>query len=143
MQNILDLKLKLEEQAKMSYANQRQELNRQEQKLELLRTDKRRLEEEGRRLRLNRLSPLSMRENATGIEYMDGLIDRQCLAVRREEAKLEDCRQKLEKVVKERKAQEKLREHAFEQFLRDENAAESKVIDELTSYTYGARQLTR
>ena len=32
-----------------------------------------------------------------------------------------------------------LREKAFEAFLQEENHAESKAIDELTSYTYGQK----
>ena len=35
---------------------------------------------------------------------------------------------------------ERLKEKAFEQFMREENAAESKAVDELTSYTYGQRR---
>ena len=31
-------------------------------------------------------------------------------------------------------------EKAFAQFLKDENAAESKVVDELTSYSYGVKK---
>ena len=34
---------------------------------------------------------------------------------------------------------EKLREKAFVEFVREENAAEHKAVDELTSYTYGQR----
>ena len=42
--------------------------------------------------------------------------------------------------MQERKAQEKLKEKAFEAFLQDENAKESKEIDELVSFTYGRKQ---
>ena len=41
--------------------------------------------------------------------------------------------------MKERKMHETLREKAFEAFLQEENHAESKAIDELTSYTYGQK----
>ena len=43
------------------------------------------------------------------------------------------------KLKKERKMHETLREKAFEAFLQEENHAESKAIDELTSYTYGQK----
>ena len=39
--------------------------------------------------------------------------------------------------MQERKTHDKLKEKAFEQFVKDENARESKEIDELTSYSYG------
>ncbi len=68
---------------------------------------------------------------------MQYLIDEQEEAVKAEQKKLEVVREHLEQVMMERKAQEKLREKAFEQFKKDELAAESKAIDELTSYVYG------
>lgn len=34
---------------------------------------------------------------------------------------------------------EKLKEKALDQFLQEEKAAEGKIVDELTSYTYGQR----
>ena len=39
----------------------------------------------------------------------------------------------------ERRTHEILRENAFEEFLLEEKAAESKEIDQLTSYTYGQK----
>ena len=41
--------------------------------------------------------------------------------------------------MQESKTQEKLREKAFEQFVKEENKRESKEIDELVSYTYGRK----
>ena len=41
--------------------------------------------------------------------------------------------------MQERKMHEKLKEKALLQFLDEEKAAEAKVVDELTSYTYGQR----
>jgi len=51
---------------------------------------------------------------------------------------LEERRQKLTEAIKERKIQEKLREHAFEAFRKEEEQAEQKGIDELISYQYGS-----
>jgi flagellar FliJ protein len=42
--------------------------------------------------------------------------------------------------MQESKTQAKLREKAFEAFLKEENAKESKEIDELVSYTYGQKK---
>ena len=41
--------------------------------------------------------------------------------------------------MKEVKVQEKLREHAFEEFVEEQKAVESKEIDELVSYRYGQK----
>ena len=51
----------------------------------------------------------------------------------------EQKRLKLQNAMQERKTQEKLYENAFEEFVREENARESKEVDELTSYVYGKR----
>ena len=52
---------------------------------------------------------------------------------------LEQKRVKLQIAMQERKTQEKLYENAFEEFMREENARESKEVDELTSYVFGKR----
>ena len=48
---------------------------------------------------------------------------------------------KLQDAMQERKIQEKLRENAFEAFMEEEKARESREIDELTSYTYGQKTM--
>ncbi len=52
---------------------------------------------------------------------------------------VELAREKLTEIMQERKMHEKLKEKALLQFLDEEKAAEAKVVDELTSYTYGQR----
>ncbi len=52
---------------------------------------------------------------------------------------VEKARAALQELMQERKAHEKLKENAFEEFMKDELAAESKEIDQLTSYTYGQK----
>jgi flagellar FliJ protein len=70
---------------------------------------------------------------------MDGMITEQRKCVARAEQVVEAARLKLQEVMQERKMHEKLKEKALEQFLYEENAAEFKAVDELTSYTYGQR----
>lgn len=140
MQNILDLKLKLEEQAKLDYADQRRKLTQAEKKEKELRDKKQRYLDEAKRLRFDKLNIRDIKDNEMSIGIMESLIIKQKEVVRQEELVLEECRARLENVMKERKAQEKLREKAFERFVHEENAAESKVIDEITSYTYGSRR---
>ena len=124
MQNILNLKYKLEDQAKMEFAAARRRLTEEEEKLELLYRRKDSYEEEGRRLREDALAVMDILENRNAILQMEDFIELQ----------------KLQEVMQERKVQEKLREKAFEAFVKEENAKESKEIDELVSYTYGQRK---
>ena len=140
MQNILNLKLKLEEQQKMEFAAARKRLDEEEDKLHLLFRRKEGYEEEGRRLREDNLNVQDILDNSNALLQMDDYIAFQRIQVSKAEAKLEEERQKLQEAVQERKIQEKLRENAFEVFVREENARESKEVDELVSYTYGQKR---
>lgn len=140
MQNILNLKLKLEEQQKMEFAAARKRLDEEEDKLHLLFRRKAGYEEEGRRLREDNLNVQDILDNRNALLRMDDYIAFQRIQVSKAEAKLEEERQKLQEAVQERKIQEKLRENAFEVFVREENARESKEVDELVSYTYGQKR---
>lgn len=140
MQNILNLKYKLEDQAKMEFATARRHLTEEEEKLEHFYRRKDAYEEEGRRLREDTLEVMDILENRNAILQMDEFIELQKLEVAKAEAALEAERQKLQEVMQERKVQEKLREKAFEAFVKEENAKESKEVDELISYTYGQKR---
>lgn len=140
MQNILNLKYKLEDQAKMEFATARRRLTEEEEKLEHFYRRKDAYEEEGRRLREDTLEVMDILENRNAILQMDEFIELQKLEVAKAEAALEAERQKLQEVMQERKVQEKLREKAFEAFVKEENAKESKEVDELVSYTYGQKR---
>lgn len=140
MQNILNLKLKLEEQQKMEFAAARKRLDEEEDKLHLLFRRKEGYEEEGRRLREDNLNVQDILDNRNALLQMDDYIAFQQIQVSKAEAKLEEERQKLQEAVQERKIQEKLRENAFEVFIKEENAREGKEVDELVSYTYGQKR---
>ena len=131
MQNILNLKTKLEEQQKMEFAAARKRLDEEEEKLDLLFRRKANYEEEGRRLREDSLNVQDILDNRNALIQMDDYIAFQRIQVSKAEDALEVERQKI---------QEKLRENAFEVFMREENARESKEVDELVSYTYGQKR---
>ncbi len=139
MQNILNLKEKLETQAEMRFAEQKKALNEAVRAKDILLNRKAELEEEAKRLRTDELDLLEIQNNDLSRRLCDEDIVRADERIKREEHVLELRRQELENVMKERKAQEKLREHAFQRFLQEEAAAESKAIDELTSYQYGQK----
>ena len=46
----------------------------------------------------------------------------------------------MQNAITERKIHEKLRENAFDKFVKEEAMNEAKEIDELTSYKYGLKQ---
>lgn len=139
MQSILEVKKKLEEQAKNEFAAARAALNEEEEKLEQLKKRKEAYEEEGRALREDTLNIMDIIENKEALLRMDEFIADQQLNVERAEDRMEEARLALQTAMQESKTQDKLREKAFEQFMKDENARESKEIDELVSYTYGRK----
>lgn len=139
MQSILNIKLKMEVQAKQEFAAARLALSAEEEKLEALRVRKRQYEEEARILLSGGLCVRDIIDNKTAIVRMEENIKEQQLQVRMAEKQLEQARARLQEVMQERKTHETLREKAFQEFLQEENRKESKEIDELTSYTYGRK----
>ena len=139
MQSILDIKLKMETQAKQNFANARNALDEEQQKLEALKKRKAEYEDKGRELLAGTLNLKEIAENKQAILRMDEFIFTQKGAVKRAEARLEAAREQLEEVMKERKTHETLKEKALEAFLMEEKQKESKEIDELTSYLFAQR----
>ncbi len=140
MQSILNIKIQMENQAKMEFGQAQRRLLEEEERLEGLYNRKEFYLEEGRKLRMDSLKVLSLRDNEYAVARMEEYIEAQKEAVRNAELQVEEARQKLQEVMTERKAQERLREKALEQFMQEENAREGKEVDELTSYTYGQKR---
>jgi flagellar FliJ protein len=140
MQGILNIKLKLEEQAKNEFARARRALDEEEARLAALYLRKEGYLEEGRRLQSDTLHVQDIIDNKNFIFIIDGYIDLQKLAVRRAEEQLEIARQKMNEAIKERKTYERLREKAFEEFLQEEKVTEMKEVDEVTSYKHAVTE---
>lgn len=140
MQSILDIKLKMETQAKQEFAEAKMKLDLEEERLAALRERRENYERRAREQLMGVLNCRDMAENKEALLRMDEYIAQQLLQVREAEKKLEQAREKLAEIMKERKSHETLKEKAFEQFLLDEKKQEGKEVDELTSYTYGQRQ---
>lgn len=136
MQNILNIKYKLETQAKTEFSLAAAALRREEEKLEELRQRKRAYERKARELANGRLDFLEIKINRTAIENMKEAIARQLLAVHVAERNLENARAKLQEVMTERKTHEILKDKAFEEFKKEVEKEESKVVDELVSFTH-------
>ena len=139
MQSLLNIQYQLETQAKMELGRAQMRLTQEEEKLQGLIDRKTAYLEEGRRLRSSRLHIMDLKDNRNAMLIMDEKIEDQREQVKFAEKHVEEARNRLQEVMKERKMHEKLREKAFVEFVREENAAEHKAVDELTSYTYGQR----
>ncbi len=140
LQNVLNIKLKMEDMAKQEFSTAKMLLDEEEEKLYGLQARKKEYEQLARALLNGVLNVREIETNQNAILTMDGYIAEQHLQVENARRKLENARERMKVAMQERKTQETLREKAFDAFVREENRAESKVIDELTSYTYGQKQ---
>lgn len=140
LQSILNIKVKMETQAKQEFSAAKNALDEEEARLQRLYERKEEYEREACRLLSGILNVREIEDNKTAILMMEQYIEEQTQQVRRAQDKLEKAREKLAEVMKERKMHETLKEKAFESFLQEENRQEGKTIDELTSYTYGQKR---
>lgn len=140
MQSILNIKEKMEEQAKQAFAAANHQLKIEEERLERLK--KRRIQylEEGAAIRQQLLDPLKLQENVSALDYIKEAIFEQRIRVRKSEEAVDRAREVLQEYMIERKTHEQLKEAAFEEFKAELAKEESKEVDELVSYTYGQRR---
>ncbi len=139
MQSILNIKLKMETQAKQEFAQAKLVLDREEEKLQELYEQKSFYEKRAASLLSGKLDLLEIAANKEAILKIEEYIAEQKKRVDKAKQLLENAREKLREVMQERKVQEALKEKAFEEFLMEEKQQESKEIDQLTSYTYGQK----
>ena len=136
MENILNIKYKMEEQAKQEYMTVRMRLNEAEDYLKLLEKRKEDYFVFYRQLLSEKLDVLEIEQCKDAIIIMDEYISRQQMVIKSIEHELELAVKKMNEAMQERKIHEKLRENQFEIFLQELNQEEMKEIDQLVSFQY-------
>lgn len=136
MQNILNIKQKLETQAQMAYSIANQKYLDEQKVLQQYLIRRVGYEKQLREAMQGNLDIEEVAHARADLNNMKTLVRRQMMEVHTAEKSLEDARQALNEVMQERKVQEKLREKAFDEFKMELAATETKEIDELVSYTY-------
>ncbi|MBQ8137902.1 MAG: flagellar export protein FliJ [Lachnospiraceae bacterium] len=142
LQNVLDIKVQMESMAKQEFSAAAAYLSEEEEKLRRLYSKKESLEEEAKKLLLGNLNFRDIDDNQLAIMQTKELVMEQEKAVEKAKEALERARVKMAEAVMERKTYERLREKAFEEYRLEENRAEGKTIDELTSYVHGRKALS-
>ena len=135
MQNILNIKLRLETQAKTEYAENAARLAAEEEKMHHL-ASRQQYENEAKQRAMNRGNIASIKQSNESMAVMKELMTQQAVRIRIAQKNLDRARDKLNLAMQERKIYEKLREKAFEEFKQELNAQEKKEIDELVSFNY-------
>lgn len=136
LQNVLDVKLKLEDQAKTAFSLAAARLNEEEERLKSLYEAYTAAQEAYRQCSIGILDMMELKSAKDTVEYVKEQIARQKRAVEQAKKMLEVARFQLNEAMKDRKIHEKLKENAFEEFIHEENEAEKKEIDQLVSFTY-------
>ncbi|MBQ4232048.1 MAG: flagellar export protein FliJ, partial [Lachnospiraceae bacterium] len=136
MQNVLDVKIKLEDQARTAFSQAQMRVNEANEVLEGIRMRLGGYEELKRQLMLERLDVLKLNqcENAiTSLKYQE---QQQMKKIAALNAVLDNARRNLNQAMIDRKTHEKLKENEFEEFKIELNNQEKKEIDELVSFTH-------
>lgn len=136
MQNILDIKVKMENQAKIAYGIANRKLAEEQEKLQAILMRRAGYERQAKELVNGTLNVRDIRECKRAIDVMKSLQRTQMMNVHAAEKNVEMARVALNQVMVERKTHEKLKEKAFEEFKQELERAEGKEIDELVSYNY-------
>lgn len=136
MESVLNIKLKLEDQAKIAYANARSLLNIEEEKLKNMEQKKAFYEDEYRINSSNKLNLKKLKQLSLAIDIMKDNIVQQIIVVRAATQRLEVARIRMKDAMIERKAQEKLKEKAWQKYMIEFEAEEQKEIDERNSFNY-------
>lgn len=137
LQNVLNMKEKLEEQAKNEYSQANMRLHEAEDEEERLKKRQAEAEDKLREVLDEALDVLEIKKREDAVEILKVYVKEQHLVVIKCARDVEIAREKLNEAMKERKTFEKLREHAFEDFVKEQNMIEQKEIDELVSYRHG------
>lgn len=136
MQNILNLKEKLETQEKIAFSIANQRLLEEQEKLSQLMIRRAEYENQLKEMTQGTLSIRDIKICKDSINAMKSKIRDQLIEVSRAQREVERARVRLDEVMKDRKTHEKLREKAFENFKEELKAEESKETDQLVSFTY-------
>ncbi len=139
LQNLLNIKEKFEQQAKIDYGEELARLAKEEEKLKDLNDTKLASMEKLRESFTGTINIHTYNEYNNYVQKLDKMIVEQEVEVKAQEERMNEAKRKLAEAVKERKTLEKLREKKVEEFKKEEQLAEDKLVDELVTYKFGAR----
>lgn len=140
MQSILDLKYKLEEQAKIELGIANANLVEEQNKLRDIMVRRAEYEKRAKELVEGSINIVEIRANKQAVDTMKSIMRQQMLEVQKAEKNVATARNKLNEFMQDRKAHEKLKEKAFEEFKMELLQEEGKEIDQLVSYTYHEKE---
>ncbi len=136
MQNVLDIKLRLETQAKTEYAEKNAILYEEEEKMRELLVRMRQYENQAKLSAQGTVNIQEIKRCNEAAQIMKEYIRQQAIQIRIAQKNVDQARIHLNEAMKDRKIHEKLKEKAFDDFKVELNAQEMKEIDEVVSFSY-------
>lgn len=136
MQNILDLKEKMETQVKTEFANAQMKLQEEKDKLVRIYQEIEAYEDIIRDMGQKSLDVLKMKQCNNAIKIKKIEANNQKSAISKAEKNVDIIRGRLNRVMIERKTHEILKERAFEEFKKELEEQEHKEVDEVISFQY-------
>ena len=136
MQNILEIKMKLETQAKNEFSIANRKYQTEKDRLDELVLKRVGYETRLKESLCGELNIRDINNLKKDINSIKSAIRTQLSNVQKAEDELAIKRYALNELMKERKTHEKLREKKFDEFQKEERDNESKEIDQLVSFTY-------
>ncbi|MEE3392245.1 MAG: flagellar export protein FliJ [Lachnospiraceae bacterium] len=137
LNNLLNIKIRLEDQAKAEYGMEQIKLNEEEEKLLAVIARKDGSEALLKNALTGNIDVLDIEEKQHGLDVMKLKVQEQTEARDAQRRRTDAARAKLDEAMKERKTYEKLKEKAFEEFKKEISREEQKEIDELVSFRHG------
>ena len=136
MQNILDIKLKLEEQEKVNFGIAAANYEAEQEKLRQLMIRQGGYERQLKELSVGSLNIREIKTCKNAITSMKVALREQMIQTSKAKKQMDIARSRLNSVMMERKMHEKLKEKDFDKFKEELNRDESRITDELVSYTH-------
>jgi len=137
--SILSIKEKMEDLKKNELAKAIMALEKEKERLKHLELTRINCIESFRSSINTGISPLDIKQHNHFLDNLKKRIAAQKIAIQIAERFVEEKRLELVEAMRERKALEKLKENAYNEYLIEEKQAEQKVIDEIVSYKTATR----
>ncbi len=140
LQSLLTIKEKLEEQKKNEFAKQNNILQEELNKLKSMYEDIDSVVQQQKENQTKSIKPYDLKLYIQYIEKLKQDIKKQEVVIKKQKEITEQARFDLLEQTKAKKSLEKLKEKDFEAFLEEEKKQEQKMIDEIVSYKYNAKE---
>lgn len=138
LQNVLNIKEKMEDQKKIELGNANRELQFQQQKLNQLVIEKEKFINEFHKKKGTKIKARDLSKVNTAIKYYLDKITEQKELVNNAKNKVKIKREELKAAVVEKKTYERLKEKALLDFMEEIKSEENKIVDEIVSYKYNS-----